>query len=303
MLEHCKSMISSNRNLFLLTLLCVSVVVQAEDDCEIWIQRWGINDAYDIDFDPETGHLLANYRGSAVLWDVRNGLALRHYRPVHDHDWKISVVKLCGQDRVFVASDDRVDLLNRENGELIRSFELVEDGVRTLEVSSDGTLLAVGGGNGSVRIWNINTGNLLYCWTLEILARAGLAPDRELALHRRTSRTMLCCHQGQALDLSIRISDLAPQDVPALVRSSTDLKAGTLMELAAEIGAIGAVGAPAAHAEQGFAASPSRKAQSAVGALALRFRSASSAEANAICAPVSSAVTAPVLSISSTAAA
>lgn len=93
----------------------------------------------------------------------------------------------------------------------------------------------------------INTGNLLYCWALELLSHAKLEPSSELALHRRTAHAMLACHQGQALDLTLRACDLPPEELPALVMRSTELKAGTLLELAAELGAIGAAGAAPAR--------------------------------------------------------
>jgi geranylgeranyl pyrophosphate synthase len=89
----------------------------------------------------------------------------------------------------------------------------------------------------------INTGNLLYYWMLARLARLGLAPERELELTRRTASAMLRCHQGQALDLSSRACDLPQYVLPQLVLSSTRLKAGALMELAAAFGAV-AAGAP-----------------------------------------------------------
>ncbi len=86
----------------------------------------------------------------------------------------------------------------------------------------------------------INTGNLLYCWALELLSTASLGPERELELHRRTVRTMLRCHQGQALDVSVRIFETPQHLVPGVVAASTDLKTGTLMELSSALGAVAA---------------------------------------------------------------
>ena len=86
----------------------------------------------------------------------------------------------------------------------------------------------------------INTGNLLYCWALDLLGGLGLGPRIELELHRRATRTMLRCHQGQGLDLSVRICETPQHLVPSLVQTSTSLKAGELLELAALLGAVGA---------------------------------------------------------------
>lgn len=88
----------------------------------------------------------------------------------------------------------------------------------------------------------VNTGNLLYCWALDVLAKLALPPAIELELHRRMAHAMLLCHQGQALDLSVRAFEAPQAALPGLVRSTTALKAGCLMQLAALFGAIGAGG-------------------------------------------------------------
>jgi geranylgeranyl pyrophosphate synthase len=88
----------------------------------------------------------------------------------------------------------------------------------------------------------INTGNLLYCWALELLGELGLPPAVELRLHRAVAHAMLRCHQGQGLDLSVRICETPQHLVPSLVQTSTSLKAGTLLQLAARLGAVGAQG-------------------------------------------------------------
>jgi geranylgeranyl pyrophosphate synthase len=86
----------------------------------------------------------------------------------------------------------------------------------------------------------INTGNLLYCWALELLSTASLGAERELELYRRTVRTMLRCHQGQALDVSVRMFETPQYLIPSVVAASTDLKTGTLMELSSAMGAVAA---------------------------------------------------------------
>jgi geranylgeranyl pyrophosphate synthase len=86
----------------------------------------------------------------------------------------------------------------------------------------------------------LNAGNFLYFWALELLARLALPPITELGLHRAFSRTLLACHQGQALDLSVRICALEQRDVAATVSAVTRLKTGKLCELAAQMGAAAA---------------------------------------------------------------
>jgi len=86
----------------------------------------------------------------------------------------------------------------------------------------------------------LNAGNFLYFWALELLSRLGLPPITELALHRAFSRTLLACHQGQALDLSIDVTELEQSEVLPAVSAVTQLKTGMLCELAAYMGAVSA---------------------------------------------------------------
>ncbi|HWA75528.1 MAG TPA: polyprenyl synthetase family protein [Polyangiaceae bacterium] len=89
----------------------------------------------------------------------------------------------------------------------------------------------------------LNAGNWLYFWPAELLFQLDLPPATELALHRVIGRTLLACHEGQALDLSTQIAEVEQTRVPALVHTITQLKSGKLFELAAALGAI-AAGAP-----------------------------------------------------------
>lgn len=89
----------------------------------------------------------------------------------------------------------------------------------------------------------LNTGNWMYFWAQELLGQMGLPPGIEAELRRRVSRTVFRCHFGQALDLGADIGRIAQSTVPAVVATSTDLKTGTLMELAAEVGVVAAGGA------------------------------------------------------------
>jgi len=86
----------------------------------------------------------------------------------------------------------------------------------------------------------LNAGNFLYFWALELLSRLGLPPITELSLHRAFSRTLLACHQGQALDISVDITQLEQSEVLATVSAVTQLKTGKLCELAAHMGALAA---------------------------------------------------------------
>ncbi|WP_437691905.1 polyprenyl synthetase family protein [Sorangium sp. So ce176] len=88
----------------------------------------------------------------------------------------------------------------------------------------------------------INTGNWMYFWAFDLLGRAPLGAATRLALYRRLGRTLMRCHEGQALDLTVRVADLEQPLVPGVVASITRLKTGSLM------GFCGYVGARAARA-------------------------------------------------------
>lgn len=93
----------------------------------------------------------------------------------------------------------------------------------------------------------LNTGNLLYFLPLPLLDELALPDAVALDLHRRIGRTMLRAHCGQALDLGVSIAELAQADVAQLVHAVSELKTGSLMGLAASLGAVVA-GAPRPHA-------------------------------------------------------
>lgn len=83
----------------------------------------------------------------------------------------------------------------------------------------------------------LNTGNWLYFLPLALLSRSDLSPPLRLAVFEDLSAALLRCHQGQALDLSVKVSGLQKSQIPALVERITRLKTGSLMQLAALIGA------------------------------------------------------------------
>lgn len=91
----------------------------------------------------------------------------------------------------------------------------------------------------------INTGSWMYFWALAELSGLGLSPAAELAIYRKTCATLVRCHQGQALDLASRISDLALVDLPNVVAATTSLKTGALCGLATSLCALACDAPPA----------------------------------------------------------
>lgn len=98
------------------------------------------------------------------------------------------------------------------------------------------------------RTWGLpialNAGNWMYFWPLVVLSSLPLEQRAALAMHRRVANTLIRCHQGQALDLALRIDTLAQEDVAAAVSATTRLKTGSLLELACGLGAIAAHASP-----------------------------------------------------------
>lgn len=86
----------------------------------------------------------------------------------------------------------------------------------------------------------LNTGNWMYYWSQALLARLSLSDSTRLSLFQEMSLTMLRCHQGQALDLGIRLFELSPSEIRHVVTATTRLKTGSLMRFAAGLGGIAA---------------------------------------------------------------
>lgn len=90
----------------------------------------------------------------------------------------------------------------------------------------------------------LNAGNWMYFWPLVVLSSLPLDQSAALAMHRRVANTLIRCHQGQALDLALRIDTLAQDEIYAAVSATTRLKTGSLLELACGLGAIAAHASP-----------------------------------------------------------
>lgn len=83
----------------------------------------------------------------------------------------------------------------------------------------------------------LNTGNWLYFLSMSCLSRLPCDDACRLALTEDVIFGIMRCHEGQALDISASVTSLPRADVPSLVSAATDLKTGTLVGLAAAMGA------------------------------------------------------------------
>jgi geranylgeranyl pyrophosphate synthase len=91
----------------------------------------------------------------------------------------------------------------------------------------------------------LNTGNWLYFWPLELIDRLPIDEQRRIGLLREARTAVERCHRGQALDLALNVTPLEQSEIPGVVRATTRLKTGALMELASVLGAIAAGASPA----------------------------------------------------------
>ncbi|HEX4403449.1 MAG TPA: polyprenyl synthetase family protein [Polyangia bacterium] len=86
----------------------------------------------------------------------------------------------------------------------------------------------------------LNTGNWMYFWGLSLIEHAAETPAVADRLRRAFGETLYHCHLGQALDLSTPVGRIPRAWMYRTVATSTTLKTGALMELAARLGAVGA---------------------------------------------------------------
>jgi geranylgeranyl pyrophosphate synthase len=84
----------------------------------------------------------------------------------------------------------------------------------------------------------LNAGNWLYFMAQHLLTAMPLSKDARLLAHERIAECLLRCHEGQALDLTVRVQTLPAGEVPVVVRTLTTLKTGKLLELSLALGAI-----------------------------------------------------------------
>lgn len=90
----------------------------------------------------------------------------------------------------------------------------------------------------------LNAGNFLYFWPQYLLRRAGLSPSAHLQAFEAMGACLLRCHEGQALDLTVRLSRLDRAQVAAVARGVSARKTGALIGLATALGGIAADAAP-----------------------------------------------------------
>ena len=86
----------------------------------------------------------------------------------------------------------------------------------------------------------LNAGNALYFMPSLLIEEAGLSAEQQLLVHRLVGRCLLRCHEGQALDLTVRLQELRPGEAQLVARGISERKTGALVGLAAALGAVAA---------------------------------------------------------------
>jgi len=94
----------------------------------------------------------------------------------------------------------------------------------------------------------LNAGNWMYFAALELLGSLRLDDARCALAMRRAHALLARCHEGQALDVGLRIGDVPQAEVAQIARAISERKSGGLAALAASLSAISA-GAPPAVEE------------------------------------------------------
>jgi geranylgeranyl pyrophosphate synthase len=82
----------------------------------------------------------------------------------------------------------------------------------------------------------LNTGNWLYFVALARLDELPLDASKARELARAAHLCLIRCHEGQALDLSLRVGELRRSELAAVARTTSALKTGALAGFAAQLG-------------------------------------------------------------------
>ncbi len=97
----------------------------------------------------------------------------------------------------------------------------------------------------------INTGNWMYFRALEKLSDAVLSRAAQQRAMLQVIRTIRRCHEGQALDLSIAVDAMDPNQIRPAAKAISRLKTGGLTALSAYLGGIAGGGASKVRAALG----------------------------------------------------
>ncbi|NUN15586.1 MAG: polyprenyl synthetase family protein [Myxococcales bacterium] len=86
----------------------------------------------------------------------------------------------------------------------------------------------------------LNTGCAFYFAALDMLGHLDWPSETLIQAIRAVHRCLVVGHRGQALDLTVRVWDLRPTEIPLVVQEVTEKKTAALMAVCAQLGAMDA---------------------------------------------------------------
>jgi geranylgeranyl pyrophosphate synthase len=84
----------------------------------------------------------------------------------------------------------------------------------------------------------LNLGNFFYFQAMSLVSTLDVSSEFKNQAMKHITQTLRDAHLGQALDISVKIDEVARATIPKLVETSMRLKSGALMRLSIHLGAL-----------------------------------------------------------------
>jgi WD40 repeat protein len=184
---------------------------------------WGCK----VAFSPDGRHVLSCMTDEfARLWDVPSGKQL-HSFAIRPQVWGVA---FSPDGRHALCAGDGMVLCEVESGKELRRFEEAK-GIRDLALSGDGGRVLSAHGDGSVRLWDTESGRALSCFRGHgsKVSSVAFSPDQRRALSGGDGSVLLWdLENGQE---SFRVDGLKPYSVRSVAFSPDGLHAASADDL------------------------------------------------------------------------
>jgi WD40 repeat protein/tRNA A-37 threonylcarbamoyl transferase component Bud32 len=184
---------------------------------------WG----YKVAFSPDGRRILSCMTDEfARLWDVQSGKQL-HSFAIRPQVWGVA---FSPDGRQALCGGDGMGLYEVESGKVLRRFEEAK-GIRDLALSGDGRRVVSAHGNGSVRLWDAQSGRELSCLRghRSKVSSVAISPDQRRALSGGDGSVLLWdLANGQE---SFRVDGLKPYAVRSVAFSPDGCQAASADDL------------------------------------------------------------------------
>ena len=117
-----------------------------------------------LSLDPSGERTISLWTDGTVRIVDRSGTELAHMQVAEPHtrQWSASLAEFADDgSRIVVADGPRIDLIDPETAEILRTFAAADAQVTTIGLSPSGTRLAAGFDDSTARIWDVRTGDEL----------------------------------------------------------------------------------------------------------------------------------------------